>query len=172
MPSTGSGHRQVMGDKKNNSRGSQGAPKMKETIKMQSQDELKYRLSPIDEQLLESVFHHRGSQTIVEIMKIKDQENCVHQLSLGTNMASCVTSFPYAVNSRILLLVLKKNVFEASVFKRTDMKASEVTLCFCQMQNRMSSPLRVVDASYGFTKDSMWLGHTDWGETMGGIFDV
>lgn len=40
------------------------------------------------------------------------------------------------------------------------------------MKNRMSSPLRVVDVSPGFTRDSMWLGHADWGETLGGIFDV
>lgn len=86
-------------------------------------------------------------------------------------MASYVTSFPYSEQQNIAVC-LGKNAFEASISKRTDIKASEVTLCFCQMQNRMSSSLRVVDASPGFTRGGMWLGHADWKETLGGIFDV
>lgn len=62
---------QMAGDTKSHSRGSEGTPKMKEVIKMQSQEELKYSLSPTDESLLESAFHRGGSQTMVEIMKIR-----------------------------------------------------------------------------------------------------
>lgn len=61
----------MAGDTKSHSRGSEGTPKMKEVIKMQSQEELKYSLSPTDESLLESAFHRGGSQTMVEIMKIR-----------------------------------------------------------------------------------------------------
>lgn len=61
----------MTGDTKSHSRGSEGTPKMKEAIKMQSQEELKYSLSPTDESLLESAFHRGGCQTMVEIVKIR-----------------------------------------------------------------------------------------------------
>lgn len=62
---------QMTGDTKSHSRGSEGTPKMKEAIKMQSQEELKYSLSPTDESLLESAFHRGGCQTMGEIVKIR-----------------------------------------------------------------------------------------------------
>lgn len=125
MPSTVSGS--VAGDRGQDQsfQRQPGAPKIENAIKNQPQDELKHSLSPIDGQLLAPVFlHARGSK------------HDVHQLSLETNMASCVSSFPQRKqqnNAVCKQQQQQQNVFEASIYKRTDVKVFEAPLHFCQV---------------------------------------